>query len=116
VIDRDAVERQIAKTERMENPVSFVCGAALAGAYFLWQLSNHWIATYTWIIPFAIGFAAPRLWFAARVSKLDRMLRADEQLPEARVVALPPAVVPVASAAPEPIAPASDGAGPSVLK
>jgi Flp pilus assembly protein TadB len=110
------VETRIARLERLQSPVSWIGGIALGGGYFLWQLAHHWIATYTWMVPFAFGFAAPRLWFAYAIEKVHREAR---ELPAARVVAhaLPaPAPAPVATVAPTVSAPTPIEAGPQHLK
>jgi hypothetical protein len=86
------IERRIARVEQLEDGVSWGCGIALAAIYFLWFWRHGYIATYSWIFPFGIGVAVPRIAFAfwgARLDKQRRMLTNPEeyaQLPEARVV------------------------------
>lgn len=121
------LERRIARLEQRQNQVSLAIGVALAALYVFWQYTyNHWIATYTWMVPFAIGYCAPRIWFAVRITKLDQTRRelvnpssVQRELPVARVVERPaelqPARPAVAVPAPQP-APKAPGEGPTFLK
>src|SRR5262245_57152091 len=88
------LEARIATLSTRQNPVSFACGIALAAIDLWWQYTvNHWIATYTWMVPFALGFCAPRLVFAWVITRLDERRRelvdpsSACELPSARVVA-----------------------------
>jgi hypothetical protein len=90
-------ERTLATIDRLQKPVGFASGLALAIPYVLWQyLLNHWIATYTWLIPFAVGGCASYFGFAMWGARVDRARRqllypdapdACRELPSARVVA-----------------------------
>jgi len=107
---------RIVRLERLQGPVSWGCGIGLAGTYFFWQLAHHWIATYTWMIPFAIGVALPRLWFAFAIENAHR---AERELPAARVVAkalaAPARVAPIKTVAPTATTPTPIEAGPQHL-
>lgn len=140
VVRRAQIEVALERLDRLENPVAVGVGIAGALAYVAWQFYvNHWIATYTWLVPLFVVGSAVKLWFAYRSQKLEREKRellkpgSTAELPEARVVAVPAAgpasdgrarpavdrhpVVPVASiASVEPPSAAPPGETPSFLK
>ncbi|MDB4955111.1 MAG: hypothetical protein JWO36_2680 [Myxococcales bacterium] len=119
------IERKIAAVERYEKPVSAGVGITFAVIYLWWQYTfNHWIATYTWMIPFAIGYAVPTFLCSIRAARLDREKRAIEdptslrELPEARIVKheKPMPVVVVAPRRRPELPPADVNEGPRMLK
>ena len=117
----DIVETKIARNEQLSKVTSVLGGIGLAGLYFWWQyVFNHWIATYTWMIPFVIGFAIPRLVFTLREHRLDQERRRlldlptePPALPEARAVHVP---APAPVAGPEIVMPGSGEGDPTFLK
>ena len=117
----EIVENRISRNEQLSKATSWLCGIGLAGVYFWWQyVFNHWIATYTWMIPFAIGFGIPRLVFTLREHRLDQERRRlldlptePPALPEARALQLPE---PAPIAPPEIMMPGSGAQDPTFLK
>ena len=78
------------RLKRLEKPVCFGCAVALSLVYVYWQyVYNHWIANYTWMIAFAVGYAIPLFIFALKITRAEQALR-DPGLPEARAVEAPP--------------------------
>jgi hypothetical protein len=109
------IERRLALVTSYGRVASYVFGGVLAGLYFLYRLFvTNVIATYTWIIPFGIGFAIPAFgtaWIEAKLEQRRRVLLDPSHgaaLPNARVLAKltakgPTALEPVATLqAPEP--------------
>ena len=106
------------RLRRLEKPVCFACAVALAALYVYWQyVYNHWIANYTWMIPFAIGYAIPLFIFSYKITRAEQALR-DPGLPEARAVEAPP--VPKRerppTLEPERVEPSDPTEGPRLLK
>jgi hypothetical protein len=124
------LEQRLARVQAIENKVSFACGVALAVVYFWWRLEyTRVIATYTWMIPFFIGSAIPKLAFSIHEAKLDRQRRElldgpQIPVPVARALAAPvappapappPAPLATPARAPERIEPANPADGPRML-
>jgi len=106
------------RLRRLEKPVCFGCAAALAILYLWWQYTyNHWIANYTWMVPFGIGYGIPLFWFSLKITRAEQALR-DPGLPEARAVTAPPAAepAPVPVVAPAEVRPSDPTEGPRLLK
>jgi hypothetical protein len=125
------LERKLARIERLETPVTLASGLALAVPYLLWQYvvdGTATIATYAWIVLFAVGCGVSYFGFAvwgARVDLARRQLLdldAPRKLPRARLMAsrVAPRIAPVARAPVEmrePDLPPPDPAeGPRLLK
>jgi hypothetical protein len=125
------IERRLGLVSSYGRVASYVCGGALAGIYFLYRLLvTHFIATYTWIIPFGIGFVIPAFASAWLETKLEQRRRVlldpshGAELPSARVVAELPAKSPMpvtpfeALKAPEPRGecPRDPDEGPKLLR
>jgi hypothetical protein len=106
------IERRLELVERYGRVASVVCGGALAILYFVFRLLvMRVISTYTWIIPFGIGYAIPAFgaaWWETKLEQRRRVLLDPShgaELPGARVVAQLPAKAPAPLAplkAPEP--------------
>ncbi|MGE0545638.1 MAG: hypothetical protein AB7O24_09865 [Kofleriaceae bacterium] len=86
------IERQLAIIERVEKPVSFTVGAIAAAAYFYIQYIGGWIATYSWLIPFAIVGGVTLFAFSWWASKLETSRlaivspRSIAEMPQARLL------------------------------
>ena len=108
---------RIARLERLRHPVCFVGGVVLAVIYVLWQyFYNRWIATYTWMLPFGIGYAIPLFLFSRATVRLEMAKRGElAELPEARVVAAPLPLAPM-TVAPERVEPTPAGEAPRLLR
>ena len=106
------------RLRRLEHPVCLASGAVLAALYLYWQyVYNHWIATYTWMVPFGIGYAIPLFLFSLKISRAEQALR-DPGLPAARArkVTAPPAPAPVVIKPPERTPTANPAEPPQLLK
>lgn len=86
--EREVLEQRLAKLRRVENRISFACGAALAALYWIVRFQTGTIVIYSWMIPFFIGSAVPKFIASALETKLENALRAitHPELPAARIV------------------------------
>jgi hypothetical protein len=122
------IERRLELVASYGRAASVASGGALAILYFVFRLLvMRTIATYTWIIPFGIGYAIPAFgaaWWETKLEQRRRVLLDPShgaELPGARVVAQLPAKTPAPPAplkAPEPFddRPRDPSDGPTLLR